>query len=555
MTAVNALKDPFPTEVLPILNFGKADGRLDNHLEDAFVLTNSTKKFYQDSHSIIIGPMGAGKSALFELVKNKSNVISSYKDCVIVPIEEQISFTKLEEIITKLSAQIDNKYIYQLIWKFHIAISIAEKVSKYPGFPNNSHEKEINTFLKLVESKDHDESILGRFMGLIKIPKLSVKTNISSTPIKIDAEFEVGGDRSKDSTIINIDRILTLCVKTNEVRGCHRFLVIIDRIDKFVAGIEYEYQRRYIEALLEVDDDLSISYKGINRKIFLRDDLFSRLNYESLGYDKVNDNTLRLEWTDSELLRFIARRLYVALKNQNLLSNSIVLLSTDLSDFNLDGLDVLRTLPIIPLWLKKKLFDLDSINKERSASLKSHLDKAIITKVFPKKISHKDSGGKESECCIFDFLLTHFKDGHNKVTPRNLLRFLKEVVDVASAYYEENPDQISHVKEVDGDFEWTLFKGRCVYYAYLASKKEFIRGISKVENEWTRYFATFLGKRGNKKVFDFNWIKSIVDLEEDKVISFIAYLEHIGFLTIDDPHPLPTRRTYRLPIIYMPSST
>jgi len=548
MSSSSALREPFPTEILPVLNFGKADGRLDHHLEDAFVITKSTKKFFQNAHSIIIGPMGAGKSALFELVKTKSNVIPVYKNYTIISIEESISFTKLNKVINDLSDQTDQKFIYQLIWKFHIAISIAEKVSSFPDFPEGKDEKEINDFLQLVNSKEYDESILGKFVGLLKNSALKLKTKISFTPVTIEASVE---GSSNSNNIVNLDRILNLCIKTTKERKLNNILVLIDRIDRFVAGEEYDVQRKYIEALLEVDDDLAVSFSDINRKIFLRDDLFARLNYESLGYDKVNDNTLRLEWTNNELAKFLAKRIYIALKKEKLLSTSTVILSTDLSNFNLEGLDGIRTVPFIPLWLKKKILDFDHINKERDVSLSSHLDKSVITKVFPRKLHHRDSSGKEIECCFFEFIFSHFKDGHNKVTPRNLLCFLKEVVEMSGEYYDKNPDQIAHVKLIDNDYEWTLFKEKCVYNAYLKAKTEFIRNISKVENEWTRYFSTFLGKRGNKKTFDFNWMKAIINLEDEKVISFIAYLEHIGFLMADEVHPDPKRRTYRLPMIYM----
>ena len=180
------------------------------------------------------------------------------------------------------------------------------------------------------------------------------------------------------------------------------------------------------------------------------------------------------------------------------------------------------------------------------------INKALITKVFPRKIVHKDASSDESEICIFDFLLTHFKDGHGKVTPRNLLTFLKEVSISVATYYEKNPDQEVHVKNIEGDWEWELFKKRCVYEGYCKAKKVYIRNISKVSNEWTKYFSTFIGKRANKKTIDFNWVKSIIGLEDEKVIAFIAYLHHIGFLYIIEPHPDPKRRKYRIPIIYMP---
>lgn len=55
-----------------------------------------------------------------------------------------------------------------------------------------------------------------------------------------------------------------------------------------------------------------------------------------------------------------------------------------------------------------------------------------------------------------------------------------------------------------------------------------------------------------KKTIDFNWVKSITSLSDDKVVAFIAYLDHIGFLYVTEPHPDPKKRKYRIPIIYMP---
>ena len=54
--------------------------------------------------------------------------------------------------------------------------------------------------------------------------------------------------------------------------------VIIDKIDKFVAGVEYTIQRAFLTALLDVDDDFSSDHY-INLKVFLRADLFERVRF------------------------------------------------------------------------------------------------------------------------------------------------------------------------------------------------------------------------------------------------------------------------------------
>lgn len=550
MEAINVLKEPFPTKELALLDFGAADGRKDTSLEEAFVITTSINLFLQDRHSIIIGPMGSGKSALFELLKNKSQKLPNYQNRLIIPIEEAISFQLLRNFIKEEFSGYDKKLIYKLIWKFQILNRTCEELSKISGFPNSSYEKEINEFLGQVKSKEFDESVIGKIKGLLKNAALTIKTKISKSPISIEAEIK--GNILPNKTELNLDRIYK-CVDESIIdRELPSVLVIIDRIDTFVAGEEYEVQREFIEALIEVDDDIDVSYPKIGRKIFLRSDLFARLNYEALGYDKVNDNTLRIEWSDFELTYFLANRILLAFKKRNLITEADVLLSTDLNGYHLSGLHHLRVIPFIPLIIKKRWFNFSIINQERDASLLERINKSVITKVFPRTLIHRDLSLEEREIDTFEFLLTHFKDGHGKVMPRNLLSFMKQVIITAATYYDENPDQEVHVKNISGDWEWELFKKRCVYKAYCSAKKEYVRNISKVSNEWTKYFSSFISKRGNKKTIDYNWMKSIIDLEEDKVIAFIAYLYHIGFLYIYEHHPDPKRRKYRIPIIYTP---
>lgn len=550
MDAINVLKEPFPTRELALLDFGSADGRKDSVLEDAFVTTASIRQFSQNRHSIIIGPIGSGKSALFELLKCKSKIFAEYKDRPVVPIEEAISFNTLRTTALAMFSTLDKKQTYKLIWKFQITNRLCEELSKLTDFPANKHEQEIKRFLAKIKSKESDESILGKIIGLIRNASLTIKTVISESPISVEACATTGAGTKEE---INLDRILVCATNAITERRLNAPLIIIDRIDTFVAGEDYNTQREYIEALLEVNDDIDTAYKNIDTKIFLRSDLFARLNHEALGYDKTNDNTLRIEWTDQELIYFIANRILSALKKRKLLSEAEVLLSTDLSDYHLSGLHWLRLSGFMPLWLKKKIFNFSLINQERDSSLLDRLNKAIVTKVFPRTIVHKDSNATESEIDVLNFLTTHFKDGHGKVTPRNLLVFLKQVVSVASIYYDKNPDQEVHLTNISGDWEWELFKKKCVYEAYCNSKSEYVRNISKTSNEWTRYFSTFLGGRGNKKTIDFNWVKSILDLDDDSLISFIAYLEHIGFLAMQEAHPDPKRRKYKIPIIYLPT--
>jgi hypothetical protein len=546
------MEDPFPKDKLTILEFGSADGFKDKELESSFIKTRSIQRFLQDNHSIIVGPMGTGKSALFKLLKQKSPKMGNFKNKTVISIDELIPFQYIKQFASLLSS-INEKQLYQFIWKFQITQKISESFTILSNFPQGKHEDEIHNFLKLIQSKEFDESVIGKLKGLLDNTELTLKTKISNTPI--DVEMSISLNKKSEDTI-NIDRILKCCIEAVKVRNKNGFLVIIDKLDTFVAGEEYETQRKYIEALLEVEEDMSVQYPIIRHKIFLRSDLFARINFETLGRDKVNDNTLRMKWTHNELIYFIGTRIKNALEKEKII-NAYDILATSpiIQDMYSQGLlkTIIRFSNWIPPFIKRKYLDLDKLNEERNASLKEEFMKLSITKIFPKMVLHRNKKCEEEEICIYDFLKTHFLNAHEEVSPRNILIFLKQVNDHAITYYDENSDQEAYVVTNNNIPEWKLYKKNFIYSAYLETVKDFTKNICKTEDKWSKYFATFLKKRGKKNIFDFHWIKTQTDLSDSETASFCSYLEYIGFVYVSENHPDVKKRKYKLPVMYMPS--
>lgn len=337
------------------------------------------------------------------------------------------------------------------------------------------------------------------------------------------------------------------------MRSFNSATVIIDKIDRFVAGAEYHVQRQYINSLLEVDDDLA-AIQNINLKIFIRADLFDRLDFTALGYDKVHDNVIRLRWSHEETLRFLATRIMVGLTQAKICRPEDIFQATDLSEFDLTWRERFFLSPKVPNFLK------NLVNKkeksERATSLYGKFDKAIITKVFPRCAIHYCSKENDHlELDVFDFIKSHFLDGNGVCTPRYMLIFLKEVVEEVASYYDENPDQVSELMLVEKDFEWDLFKKYCVYEAYLSAKNIYIKNIETIDSKWTKNVNVLLSKKGNKTKFDYKWIRAnIPDISESEAVDFLSFLQVIGFLKISDSHQDIKKRGYELPILYKVSS-
>lgn len=340
-----------------------------------------------------------------------------------------------------------------------------------------------------------------------------------------------------------------------KIRKEPNILVLIDKIDTFVAGEEYNTQRKYIEALLEVDEDMSSGLDAIGRKIFIRSDLFARLNFETLGSDKINDNTLHIKWHEKEIIYFIGSRIKNALQQQGLIEDYEIILDSRYGQEITNNYlrNYIRFNQLIPRSLKKKFINFDLLNKERSTGLREEVMKMAITKIFPTKLIHKNNRCEEENIDIFDFFNTHFTNTNGNITPRNILIFLKEVNTYAVTYYNDNPDIEVHIKNNNGIDEWTLYKKKFIYEAYKKASQHFIFNISKTDDKWSRYFLSFLNERGKKQNFDYNWIKQKTDLCDEECMAFCSYLEYIGFVQIAITNPNVKKRKYKLPIMYMES--
>lgn len=550
----HGLVDPFPIEKLIKLDFGDADGFRDKIVERAFIETTSISLLKQDRHTIVSGPIGAGKSAIFKLLKQQSNLFKDYIDNrIVVPIEESISFHVLRELTNEYFPKNDPQLIYQVIWFFHIAVRISESVSKLHSFPIDENEKEINKFLQQIDSHGQNQGILDKVKWIFQDLSAKLEAKISSTPLTLQASVDAKQKQGKKK--VNLNKIIDHCVKAVKNRKLPGFLVLIDKVDKFVAGEEYDTQRKYIESLFEVEDDLA-SLDNIHFNIFIRSDLFSRLNFSSLGYDKVSDRTVKLEWTDDEILEFVAKRILISLESSNIASLSDIMRSTDLSQCKDLPIHDSFFLKLLPSFMKRIIIEKQDIANSKRTDLITALSKAIITKVFPRKIPHCNENGEYEDVLTCHFIKTHFRDGRDFTTPRYLLIFLKKVQKQVASYYDDNPHLTVNVVKFGDDCEWKLFERSSVYKAYVESKTLYIKNLCNIDSKWTKWIVQLLAIKNDKKDFNYKWIKShVVSANDDAAIAFIAFLQSIGFFHIKKHDPDIKKRIYKLPIMYSTTPT
>ena len=546
------LKDPFPTELLATLDLGNMDGHRDPLIARGFIETRSIKSFKNDNHSIIIGAFGTGKSTIFNLLRNKSEILDAYQNDLIVTIDEQIQFEQLKEDSKKYFPNLFQKLTFQLLWKFQICRRISEEMSSLDNFPNNDYETYLSEFLSRTGGRGGHLSILSRIKDLFGKVSFKIKTKLSDVPV--DVELSKDAAKSIKQIELNLDKVIENVSKSIEERGIRQTTVIIDKLDKFVAGEEYETQRAYIESLLELEDDL-YSEDKIGFKVFLRSDLYDRLDFSALGPDKAEDNTLRLVWNREEIRAFVARRMFLALEDAGIWHMGNVFESSDLSDYQLRWYEkVLLKENKSGVQYKcshyySKLFG----RKKSKRTLLEKLDLLIINKLFTPSLLHECSEGNEEPILNYEFFDTHFLDGNNSCTPRYMLVFLKELMDEANEFYFNSP-QIHLTPVLEGeDWVYNIFNSHLVYKAYTQSKEKFIRHVSKVDDNWTSHIMELLEKKGGKQTFDYKWVKINIqfsDGNDDQALVFLIYLQVIGFCKPVKYERDIKKRNFELPILY-----
>lgn len=547
------LKNPFPLELLNKVELGNMDGHRDKLIEDTFIDTRTIQTFREDKHSVIIGSFGSGKSAIFNLLKNQSDVFSEYQDDLIISIDEQIQFSQLKKDSYSLFAHLEDDLAFQLIWKFQVCRRISEEIAKLDNFGRNQDEDYLNVFLDRTGGIGSHISILQRLKELAGSFTLKLKAKISGMPV--EAELSKQESKIKNQIEINLDEVLVRSLRVIEDRRYRRATIIIDKLDKFVAKEEYDIQRAYLESLLQLEDDL-YGYELIGFKIFMRSDLYDRLDFSTLGPDKAEDNTLRLQWGHDEIRRFIAKRFLRSFQIAEIWSGADLLSSSDISEFSLKWYEkaLLKnnqstlTYKIAHFWKTKFK------NKTSQSTLFEQLDMIFIHKLFPKSIIHETVNGKKSEITTKEFFETHFLDGNNSCTPRYILVFLKELLEKTKYFYSDSPNLIVTPVQSNKDWVYNLFTPELVYSSYVSSKEKYIRHVSKVDEKWTTKINEFLSKKRGKTTFSLKWIKDNLTFEKKikdaEAKAFLIYLKVIGFLKETTYDVDVKNREFQIPILY-----
>src|SRR3989338_1168951 len=471
-------KAAFDTAKLIEFNFGDPEAKSDPLLEHCPLPIRGVREFLAGTKSIVLGERGAGKSALFKLVSDgiyKFTLDAQEKKRIkkqfIVAIDDDFEYQNIANVVEeRFESQGRKKFgKYRLFWEICI---LGKTLAKLVEEDNENLELKtlITEFQAVLGVTVAEGFSIGSFLSSLKLTGgVKVDQSGSVTPTLSVESTKNDSARARKITDHEINALRDRVVKYLKPKN-YLVIVLVDKVDDFVVGLDYENQKLNIQSLLECVQCYTLPQ--IKLKIFLRADLFERMNFETTGYDKISPKVVRLTWSDAEIKEFVARRLHYNFQKCGIeleyRSAAGELLDVD-PNLKEQIKDLLRSKPTTAReafsLIGRAIFLFSKVRwhifrktprSARKTNLEDDIYLAVITSIFPSKIIHKNATCKEEEISIGKFLATHFNLGGVTPNPRLVLLFLQHVIEESVAYYSKNSDKALIAQNVAHEYEVVL---------------------------------------------------------------------------------------------------
>lgn len=570
------LPSKFPVQNLSKFTFGLPDGKDDPILDACALKISPVAEFLEENKSILVGDRGTGKTAVFRLLSegklkfNNPNEIEQ----IYIPIDEDLAYKTLRQHIVHQIKDVTNGEMssHRIVWELFIFSRcldcLDKKIKKNVKFESLQKDfysvvgwdsqKKIG-FLDILNNtkKSFGVKLEGGHMGYI-IPNFyaSIEPKISDDNAFANKNFlDLQNFKSRLNAIL--------------LEGKSVAYVLIDKLDEFVSGVDYQIQLDTLQALIHCWRDYQ-GYQKIKIKLFLRKDLYERLDFSAIGKDKIDPRKVDLKWTDEEIRQLIASRLFHNL-SPIIKGKSIKLeLNAKQLTINKEFLREIRTLDAIPgselsfvkrckkflILLRAKFSDRKRDEYDaRTTNIHDVVSRAIITILFPRSTNHKNKANKNEIIEFSEFLGSHFSYANGNTTPRVILLYLQKCLEIARNYYRSNPEEHILINEKS---EYPVFLREHLSEAYDEVRLLALQTVLGLNYQWSRSATILMQAIARSKTpnsISFRDAKkaigtSIGEDEAKDLTNFFAFYEHAGLFRCVNRTQILEARKYELPILF-----
>ena len=456
-------------------------------LSSYFVETQAWKKLYAGEVDIIFGSKGAGKSALYTLLlANHENIFEQnifllsaekptgktvFSDITDEPPTEEIEFVTLWKI-----------YFCQLVvnWLIENELCMDEAREVADKLIDSGLIEETNTLRRLVNSAKTFAKNLMRVESLEGGATLEGGFTGKITFHTPSQEMKKDGYSSVDELLDTLDNHLNSVGK-----NCW---ILCDRLDVAFDQSE-ELEKNALRALFKAYRDIE-EYNSIFLKIFLRDDIWSRITEEGFREASHITRVVTISWNSKSLLNLIVSR---ALQN-----NSVV-----------------------------EKYD----NNPEEVLADYSKQKSFYYKMFPKQV---DVGERQSE--TFEWILSRIRDGLSNTPPRELIHYYNETL---SQEVREQDISNNNIEEPN-----IVSRGSIKNAAYEVSKTRIEKTVFAEHPDLKNMIMAFDNKKAEHNIETLCYVWGV---GEDEALSRATSLAEIGFF---DLRAARNEKLYKIPFIY-----
>ena len=570
---ITNLPNDFPLERINEFDFGSAEAMEDNLLLNCPCHLKAIDEFLTGKKDIVLGERGAGKTALLRLICAQSFNFTDHekRNQVIIPIEEELEYIALkEQLLSRIGDQpIQSETKYRLVWEIFVLYRLIQKLTS--EFPNETEISKLRDQLNMALGVSEQKQTLLKFLlSQKKTFGVKLENTVTGFPVpNLYASMEpsqgIPTDASKETLLLDLEEykreIQTFLRKQKAVA-----YILIDKLDEFVVKEAYDIQKDMLQGLLACQRSYGPN-PDIKIKLFLRFDLFSRLNFQSLGYDKVISKTVNLKWEPEDIRQLIAKRIsfnlfrifdlphiHFTVEDEHLYLRKNALKEAAFSGLPAGGRARFLTKIKRIYWsirTKLELARLD-IRDARRTNFIDEINRQIISSVLPRRPNHLTITGKTEPIDVFKYLETHFALGAGCATPRAVLAFLQKCLEHTRDYYRRNPDQTIRL---DANKEYPLILRDCITNAYQEFQEQIWETFANVDNTWKKLvYAIRSGRDGfHQSKITYKQISRILSdhtIQDDEIRRFLAFIDHVGLIMCLTPNQSYENRMYELPILF-----
>lgn len=309
-------------DILDWINFGKVSAERDENLAEYFYDNGVLRNIISSPLSfLILGRKGAGKTAVFKYLTEKSQEYLSENDILV-----SLSFDDYNWNIHSLLQNNEkaDSLSYRQSWKFIILIETVKAIKSWYSKNNLSAPKEIEKAHKLLEKLfDSPIPTIYQIIGTkllslsgLKLPKAGLDLEEGSFDSMELNAGEITFDEVKKNNSLqqhlseNIQNIISLLEKAlyTQKNSNLKVFICFDRVDEAWDEVSYESSRKVIAGLVNACDALTSHYKGFLRPIvFLREDIFEVLSLNDSNKLREDCGQL-LHWNKTSIQKLVLSR-------------------------------------------------------------------------------------------------------------------------------------------------------------------------------------------------------------------------------------------------------